>query len=92
MLNNANSDILLLSKINLELAKLLEEQRQYRIASDNLRLCLDRLRVFRDEYLSKGVDGRNDKILPFSISCSPKIIANTIEKMKISYNNQRRKL
>lgn len=48
MVNNKKSDILLQSKINLELAKLLEENKLYKMAAENLKLCLDKLRTFRD--------------------------------------------
>lgn len=40
------------------------------MAAENLKLCLDKLRKIRDEYLAKGVEGINDRILPFSASCS----------------------
>jgi hypothetical protein len=55
MVNNQKGDILLESKINLELGKLLEENKLYKIAAENIKLCLGKLRKYRDEYLSKGV-------------------------------------
>lgn len=48
MVNNPKGDTLLSAKISLELAKLLEENKLYKIAADNIRLCLDNLRKFRD--------------------------------------------
>ena len=57
LINNPKSDILFLSRVNLELVKLLEETQEYRIAGENAKLCMNRIRNFRDEYLSKGVIG-----------------------------------
>ena len=92
MVNNPKSDILLESKINLELAKLLEEAMFYKMAADNVKLCLDKLRKYRDEYFAKGVDGAADKLLPFSVTCSNVEIKRVIEEMKKSFSQQRRKL
>ena len=92
MVNNPKSDILLESKINIELAKLLEEGKFYKMAADNVRLCLDKLRKYRDEYLAKGVDGASDKLLPFSITCSNVEIKRVIEEMKVNYSKQRRRI
>jgi hypothetical protein len=50
----------------------------YKMAAENLKLCLDKLRKYRDEYLSKGVDGSSDKILPFAITCSNNKIKSSI--------------
>lgn len=92
MINNQKSDILLQSKINLELAKLLEEMKLYKMAAENIKLCLDKLRKFRDEYLSKGVEGSNDKVLPFAITCSNNKIKSSIEAMRKKNYEQRRYL
>jgi len=70
MVNNPKGDILLESKINLELSKLLEENKLYKMATENVKLCLGKLRKYRDEYLAKGVDGSSDKLLPFCVTNS----------------------
>lgn len=57
-----------------------------------MKLCLDKLRTFRDEYLSKGVDGATDRILPFAITCSNRKIKQSIEAMKKKNYDQRRYL
>jgi hypothetical protein len=92
MVNNSKTDILLQCKITLELCKMLEDSKMYKMAADNLKLCLDRLRLFRDEYLSKGVEGIHDKILPFSVTCSSSQIKRTVEAMKKKFYEQRRHL
>lgn len=86
MVNNHKGDILLAAKINLELAKLLEENKLYKVAADNVRLCLDKLRSFRDDYLSKGVEGNADRLLPFTITCSNAFIKQTITQMRDKYH------
>ena len=60
------------------------------MAADNIKLCLNKLRQFRDEYLSKGVEGVSDKLLPFSVTCSNSYIKDTLEKMRQKYGEQRR--
>lgn len=55
MLNNKKCDIFLLSKIALELIKLLEENKEYYLASENAKLAIDRIRMKRDDYLSKSL-------------------------------------
>jgi hypothetical protein len=90
MVNNPKADILLSTKINLELAKLLEENKLYKVAAGNVKLCLDKLRRFRDDYLSKGVEGNADRLLPFSITCSNADIKLTITQMREKYHQQRR--
>jgi hypothetical protein len=90
MVNNPKGDILLEAKISLELAKLLEEAKFYKMAADNLKLCLDKLRKFRDEYLAKGVDGAQDKLLPFSVTCSNAAIRQAVTNMRQAYAQQRR--
>jgi hypothetical protein len=33
-------------------------------------MSLDRIRSYRDEYLSHGLKGNQNKLLPFSLTCS----------------------
>ena len=89
MLNNQKSDVLLLSRINLELIKLLEEEQEYQVASDNGRMCLDRIRIYRDGYLTRGVKGNSDKLLPLSVTCSSLKVKSTIVKMQEKFREQR---
>lgn len=60
------------------------------MAAENIKLILDKLRKYRDQYLSKGVEGALDRILPFSITCSNTEIKSTVEKMRKKYAEQRR--
>ena len=62
------------------------------MAAENIKLTLDKLRKYRDQYLSKGIQGATDKILPFSITCSNSDIKSTVEKMRRKYKEQRRLL
>lgn len=82
LINNPRSDILFVSRVNLELVKLQEENQEYRAAGDNVKMCLDRIRVFRDDYLTKGVQGNADRLLPFSLSSSNILIKETLSRMK----------
>ena len=89
MLNNNKSDVLLLSRMSLELMKLLEEEQEYQVASQNGKMCLERIRMFRDDYLTRGVKGNHDKLLPLSLTCSSIKAANTIAKMQEKFRHQR---
>jgi len=50
------TDIVLLCKINLSLAKFLEEDKESQLAADNLRICLDRVIKYRNQLMTRGVD------------------------------------
>jgi len=62
----------------------------YKLAAENLKFGLDRLRAFRDNYLSQGVDGRTDRLLPFAITCSNAGIKIALADMRTKFNSQRR--
>lgn len=89
MVNNKKCDIFLLSKIALELIKLLEENKEYFLASENSKLAIDRIRMKRDEYLAKSVDAIADKLLPFSITCNNMLVEKTLTQMKAKFLQQR---
>ena len=63
-------DIIQLCKMNLSLAKFLEEDKELGLAVDNLNICLDKIVKYRNDNLSRGVNSSKDLFLPFSITCS----------------------
>lgn len=85
MVNNKKCDIFLLSKIALELVKLLEDSKEYFLASENAKLAIDRIRMKRDEYLAKSVETIADRLLPFSITCNNMMVEKTIKQMKSKF-------
>ena len=88
--SNSKCDILLLCKVNLELAKLLEDSYQYRIAIENIRVCLENIDKFRSEYLKRGVEGKYDKLLPFSLTSSNIRLGQALSQIKEKYLNQKK--
>lgn len=71
-------DIIELCKINLSLAKFLEEDRESQLAADNLEICIDRIIAYRNAKLARGVDTSVDLFLPFSLTCSNRKIKDMI--------------
>ncbi|EAR94374.2 hypothetical protein TTHERM_00049190 (macronuclear) [Tetrahymena thermophila SB210] len=92
MLRNPEADILWVSKYNIELTRLLEEQEEFKQASQNLRECLQRIVAYRDQFMERGVESQRDKFLPFTITCNNRKIKETIQKMKESYVETKNKL
>jgi hypothetical protein len=64
------------------LLKLLEEEKEYKQAFENAKMGLDRIRQYRDQYLSQGLKGNQNKLLPFSLTCSNIKIKETLTKMQ----------
>ncbi len=52
-------------------------------------MCLDRIRNYRDHYTAKGIKGNQNKLLPFSITCSNLKIKDTLDKMQVKFREQR---
>ena len=78
-------DVVFLVKVNLGLAKLLEEGGLYEICASNLQSCIDRIELFRNKRLARGVDSKRDSFLPFSLTCSARKMKIMTTAMKESY-------
>lgn len=72
-------DIILISKINLSLAKFLEEDREPMIAADNLKECINRVIAYRNQLVTRGVDSTQDLFLPFAVTCSNRKIKEMVD-------------
>lgn len=80
-------DIILLCKINLSLAKFLEEEKEPQIAEENLKICIDRIIAHRNQITVRGVDSSKDLFLPFAITCSNYKIDDMLSKMREAWVN-----
>ncbi len=76
---------MLLLKVNLSLAKLLEEVEEYMIAVSNLQICLRRVEDYRNNKLARGIESSKDLFLPFSLTCSARKIKQMVIGMKEQY-------
>lgn len=56
---------------------------------ENAKMCLNRIRQYRDQYLTRGLKGNQNKLLPFSITCSNIKIKDTLSKMQKKFKEQR---
>ena len=78
-------DIIWTAKLNIELARMLEEEGDQLAAVQALRFCLDKILEYRDEQVARGVDKKNDVFLPACLTCNNIKISETIREMKESY-------
>ena len=83
--NEYQQDILWITKMGLELGKMLEEKSRYTEASQTLRRVYDKICLYRDEKLQRRLKSELDLILPFSITCSNEKISSMIAGMKKQY-------
>lgn len=90
--SNKKTDMLLLCKVNLELAKILEETYQYSTGIQNIRVCLESIEKFRADYLNRGIEGKYDKLLPFSLTTSNRKLGQTLERIKERYLREKRSI
>lgn len=75
-------DIILLCKINLTLAKFLEEMREFKTAVVNLRTCLEKVVQYRDEKVARGVESQSDVFLPICLTTNNKKIKQMVQKQR----------
>lgn len=89
LFNIPYTDIVLLCKVNLSLAKFLEEDKEPQLAVDNIKVCLEKLVTYRNERQKRGVDSSQDLFLPYAVTCSNYKIAQMIADMRESYVNHK---
>ena len=83
--NEYEQDILWISKMGLELAKLLEEKTRFKEASQTLRRAYDKIGQYRDEKMQRRLKSELDLILPFSLTCSNEKIEGMVKEMRQKY-------
>ncbi|CAD8200548.1 unnamed protein product [Paramecium pentaurelia] len=85
-------DIILLCKVNLSLAKFLEEEKEAQVAEENLKICIDRIIQHRNSLTVRGVDSQKDLFLPFAVTCSNFKIDEMMNRMREAWINQKNQI
>lgn len=89
-------DAIWTAKLNIELARLLEDKKQQLQAVQTLRFALDKIIEYRDQLYARGVNKDFDVFLPGTLTCNNIKITETVDSMKSAYilwkNNLNRKI
>lgn len=83
--NEESIDVLWISKMSLQLAKMLEEAAEFKESCQILRNCYQKIVDYRDEKILLRIESKNELLLPFCITCSNPKISNMLSKIGDKY-------
>lgn len=85
--NDESIDIMWISKMSIQLSKLLEEACDYKIGYQILRNTWEKIVIFRDESILIKTESKHQLLLPFCLTCNNQKISKMINDMQTEYVN-----
>ena len=83
--NDETIDILWISKMTLELSKLLEEKNEFKTCTQILKNTYEKIITYRDESILLRTESKNELLLPFCLTTDNKKIDDMVGDIKKQY-------